>query len=149
MTSWAVANMPGVDFKILGSDISTKVLQKAIDGVYPIKDLEDIPPKFRQGQFLTKSAETFEMSADLKRMLSFGRVNLSMPPFPMKGPFDVIFCRNVMIYFDQAVRSRLVNEMYRLLKPGGYLMIAHSETLTGISVPLRPVRPSVYFKEGK
>ncbi len=64
----------------------------------------------------------------------------------MRGPLDVIFCRNVMIYFDNEVRQRLLNEMYRLLKPGGYLMVGHAESLSGLMSSFKSVRPSVYRK---
>ena len=82
-----------------------------------------------------------------KRVL-FKRVNLATPPFPMRGDLDVVFCRNVMIYFDNAVRQRLVGEIERLLRPGGLLVVAHSETLNGIRSGLRTVQPSVYRKVG-
>ena len=77
-------------------------------------------------------------------MVSFKRLNLSKPPFPMRGPFDVIFCRNTMIYFDNTVRSRLVGDFQRLIRPDGYLMIGHSESLTGFSYDFQSLSPSVY-----
>jgi chemotaxis protein methyltransferase CheR len=79
-------------------------------------------------------------------MVQFAWLNLSVTPFPMKGPMDVIFCRNVMIYFDNNVRQRLINEMYRLLKPGGCLMVGHAESLSGLASNFKSVRPSVYIK---
>ena len=88
----------------------------------------------------------YQIGEELKRIVSFNRLNLSEPPFPMKGPFDVVFCRNVMIYFDNEVRRKLVLEISRLLKPGGYLMIGHSESLSGIVSPLTLVQPAVYRK---
>jgi chemotaxis protein methyltransferase CheR len=79
-------------------------------------------------------------------MIRFAWLNLSAPPFPMRGPLDVVFCRNVMIYFDNNVRSRLLNEIHRLLKPGGYLMVGHAESLSGILSNFKSVEPSVYVK---
>jgi chemotaxis protein methyltransferase CheR len=84
----------------------------------------------------------------LRSRVMFKRLNLSMPPFPMRGELDAVFCRNVMIYFDIAVRQRLISEIERLLRPGGLLVVAHSETLNGIRSSLRTVRPSVYRKPG-
>jgi chemotaxis protein methyltransferase CheR len=73
-------------------------------------------------------------------------MNLSAPPLPMKGPLDAIFCRNVMIYFDDAVRRRLLDECHRLLKPGGLLVVGHAESLAGMLGDLDYVRPSIYRK---
>ena len=78
--------------------------------------------------------------------VAFARLNLSAPPFPMSGPLDVVFCRNVMIYFDQPVRQGLIAEIERLLAPGGLLMIGHAETLNGVATGLRPIYPSMYRK---
>ena len=80
-------------------------------------------------------------------MIEFGRLNLSVFPYPLKGPLDIIFCRNVMIYFDSDLRSRVLNNMYRLLKPGGHLMVGHAESLTGLVSRFKNVRPSVYIKD--
>ncbi len=81
-------------------------------------------------------------------MLVFRRLNLSAPPFPLRGPLDIIFCRNVMIYFDNSVRARLLAEARRLLKPGGYLVVGHSESLAGVLSELKTVKPSIYVKCG-
>ena len=84
----------------------------------------------------------------LKNMVAFRRLNLSNPPFPMRGPLDIVFCRNVMIYFDNHVRQMLLTEIYRLLKPQGYLMVGHSESLIGLIKGFKTVQPSVYVKIG-
>jgi chemotaxis protein methyltransferase CheR len=76
----------------------------------------------------------------------FQRINLSKPPFPMHGPMDAIFCRNVMIYFDNTVRKILLEDCYRLLKPGGFLFVGHAESLTGILSGFKPVKASIYVK---
>lgn len=95
----------------------------------------------------TGSGETlYRVKQSLRQMLLFRRLNLSKPPFPMKGPMDVVFCRNVMIYFDNTVRQRLLGEIYRLLKPGGYLMVGHAESLTGMMSDFKTVQPSIYIK---
>ena len=79
-------------------------------------------------------------------MIAVARLNLSSPPFPMKGPFDIIFCRNVMIYFDDPVRRALLAEVHRLLRPGGFLIVGHAESLTGTLGSFKSVRPSVYAR---
>ena len=78
-------------------------------------------------------------------MIAFARLNL-MEPWPMKGPFDVIFCRNVMIYFDRPTQEKLVNRFWDLLASGGYLFVGHSEGLSGVSHQFRHIRPAIYRK---
>lgn len=137
------------DFKLLATDISTRVLDTARKGEYHASKTDPIPRAILQKYFNKTGSgpeSSYRVQDDVKRLVSFNRLNLAEPPFPMKGPFDVVFCRNVMIYFDHEVRSRLVHEMCRLLKPGGYLMVGHSESLSGIQAPLALVQPAVYKK---
>ena len=137
------------DFRLLATDISTRVLEAARKGIYSATRVEPVPRPLLQKYFQRNGNgpdADYRMNDDIKRLLTFNRLNLSEPPFPMKGPFDVVFCRNVMIYFDTEVRRRLVLEISRILKPGGYLMIGHSESLSGIVSPLTLVQPAVYRK---
>lgn len=137
------------DIRILATDISTRVLEKARNGVYSAEQVKPVPAKEREKHFEKRRTEEgvrFHVRDRAKGILSFHRLNLATPPFPMQGPFDVVFCRNVMIYFDNDVRSRLLNEICRLLRPGGYLMVGHAESLAGLVGQLKMVRPSVYFK---
>ncbi len=140
-----------VDMKILATDISTRVLDKCREGTYEGEKLKSIPPNFKERYFKQQrndNGETIHLvNGALKNLIVFKRLNLSTHPFPMRGPFDVIFCRNVMIYFDNDLRSSLLGEMYRLLKPNGYLMVGHSESLTGIACDFRTLQPSVYIKD--
>ena len=140
-----------LDMKILATDLSTKILQKARAGRYEKEKVKPVPPLLREKYFqkiLEGRKTTFYQAGDvLKGMISFRGINLSAPPFPMQGPLDIVFCRNVMIYFDNEVRSRLINEIYRLTRPGGYLMVGHSESLAGITTDFKVVRPSVYLKQ--
>ena len=140
------------DCKILATDINTKVLQTAKAAIYPKAKIQGIPPILRDKYFISRRGAgslEYEAKAMLKKMVVFGHLNLATPPFPMKGPMDAIFCRNVMIYFDNAVRKRLLQELYALLKPGGYLFVGHAESLTGMVSNFRVVRPAVYVKEPK
>ncbi|HSQ43279.1 MAG TPA: protein-glutamate O-methyltransferase CheR [Fibrobacteraceae bacterium] len=137
---------PQVDLRILSTDISTRVLRQCRQGEYPREKCEGIPTPwlhkyFRQGKSGTLSANTL-----LRSPLTFARLNLMDTPYPMRGPFDVIFCRNVMIYFDQDGRRTFVEQAHRLLSPGGYLFTGHAESLTGIALGFSPVQPSVYRK---
>lgn len=137
------------DTRILATDISTRVLEKSRMGDYAADKVETVPPPLRARYFEQHrdgDAKRYRVAESLKRMIVFKRLNLSTPPFPMHGPLDVVFCRNVMIYFDNQVRGRLLNEIYRLLKPGGYLMVGHAESLTGMMSDFKTVRPSIYVK---
>lgn len=137
------------DTKILATDLSTQALETAKRGRYGKRKLETVPAELRSKYFHQKgrglNAE-YVVKDELKRMIRFAWLNLSAPPFPMRGPLDVVFCRNVMIYFDNTVRSRLLEEVHRLLKPGGYLMVGHAESLSGILSNFKSVEPSVYVK---
>jgi len=152
----------GADVKILATDISTKVLAIAKEGLYAQRHLEKVPDGFKKKYFMKETGnlklETgkgsqfqespvkYRVADELRRMITFARLNLAKPPFPMKGPFDVIFCRNVMIYFDNVVRKALLDEAWRLVKPRGYLMVGHAESLSGMLSTFKSVEPSVYVK---
>lgn len=137
------------DVRILATDISTRVLKKCIEGVYSYQSMANVPQKFITRFFNkleTGGKRNFVVNEELRNMVTFSRLNLSKPPFLMRGPFDAVFCRNVMIYFDNQVRQRLLEEIYRLIKPGGYLFVGHAESLTGILSGFKSVMPSVYCK---
>ena len=136
------------DIKILATDISTRVLQQCRDGTYKADKLETVPPQILRTYFEQVSGENgtnlYRATNALKSIVSFSRLNLSVTPFPMKGPMDIIFIRNVMIYFDDELRKRLLAEAHRLLKPDGYLIVGHAEGLTGLVSNFMMVRSSVY-----
>lgn len=138
------------DIKILATDISTQILKKAQEGIYKEERLEKVSKtlitRYFSRHYQGDNGICYQVRDELKRLIVFRRLNLSKPPFPMRGPLDAVFCRNVMIYFDNSVRARLLNEITRLLKPGGYLMVGHAESLAGMLTNLKNVRPSVYVK---
>lgn len=137
------------DVKILATDISTKVLNVAREGLYTTRHIKTIPAPLLRKYFTKENSPgdtQYRVNDQLKKMFTFTRLNLAKPPFPMQGPFDVIFCRNVMIYFDNMVRRRLLAECYRLVKPGGVLMVGHAESLSGMLSNFKSVEPSVYMK---
>lgn len=137
------------DFKILATDISTRVLQVGMKGVYPQDKIAKVPKHLQKMYFhrqSTQNGEGFEVSRKLKDIITFRRLNLK-ESYPFSGPFDFIFCRNVMIYFDKQTQEHLVQKMAGYLSPGGYLMVGHSESLTGLKHSLSYVQPSVYRKK--
>lgn len=140
-----------IDFKLLATDISTRILSKAIEGKYSADRVEPVSRNQRSKYMIRhkakdKSDDIYEIKPEVKQAVMFKRLNLSTPPFPMSGPLDFVFCRNVMIYFDRSVRQRLISDVERLLKPGGILVVGHTETLAGIKHGMRVIRPSVYEK---
>ncbi|MDR0356444.1 MAG: protein-glutamate O-methyltransferase CheR [Deltaproteobacteria bacterium] len=139
----------GGDFRILATDLSTKVLNVAKRGQYGPESVKNIPPASLHA-FMTKSpAEkggfTYVVKPEVRRIISFRRFNL-MEPMPFKGPMDLIFCRNVMIYFDRETIARLVEKFHNLLEVGGYLFIGHSESLSGLTHNFQYVAPCIYRK---
>lgn len=136
---------PDLDVRILGTDISTKALASAKAARYPAAKV-DLGGRTVASHFRQSPDGTLEVRQALRRMATFQRLNLAKPPFPMKGPLDAVFCRNVMIYFDDPVRARLLAEIERLLAPGGLLFLGHAESLAGFETGLRPVVPSVFIK---
>ncbi len=136
------------DVRILATDISTKVLAAAREGIYAQEALQDISPALLGKHFTlvqAKPPRLYRVHQDLQDIIRFAQLNL-MGEWPMKGPFNVIFCRNVMIYFDKETQGWLVDRFWKLLEPGGYLMVGHSESLTGMTHRFRYVQPATYVK---
>lgn len=145
---------PGIrwDFKILATDISTKVLYVAIRGLYSRDKVERVPPALRYKYFIKASGGNskeylYEVSPVLKEVIVFRRLNLK-DPYPFHGMFEVIFCRNVMIYFDKPTQQELIQRMVSYLSPGGYFFVGLSESLAGLSHGLKYIQPAVYQKGG-
>lgn len=136
------------DIKILGTDISDRMLERARQGIYEQEMLKTMPPQLSGKYFDQQSAKAgrrYQVNSRIRSLVYFAKLNL-MEEWPMAGPFDVIFCRNVMIYFDKPTQERLVRKFWPLLKEGGHLMVGHSESLTFMSHEYRYVRPAVYQK---
>ena len=150
LTLLDATNGHSADLKVLATDISTRALDICRRGEYPDEKTKDIPPSLRERYFERGGARTdptYSVRAEAREIVVPKRLNLSKPPFPMHGPMDAVFCRNVMIYFDNTVRKRLLDEMYRLLKPGGFLFVGHAESLTGMMSEFKAVKPSIYVKQ--
>lgn len=139
----------GWDVKILATDISTRILQKAIDGIYKAELLNDVPPGITSAHFskvVVDNTNCYKAKDHLKEIITFRRFNLMTETFPFKYPFDFIFCRNVMIYFDPETQHRLVAKFYNCLSKEGYLFIGHSETLSKNDNKFKYIQPAVYQK---
>lgn len=130
---------------VVATDIDTKVLETASNGVYPLERVEKLSQERLRRFFLKGKGERsgfVRVRPELQRLVEFRPLNLLGANWPVKGPFDAIFCRNVMIYFSDEVKKQLVRGFFNNLRPGGYLYIGHSETLHGISKAFK----LVYFK---
>jgi chemotaxis protein methyltransferase CheR len=137
------------DFRILATDISTRVLGIAKRAVYEAERFKDLPDAWRKAFLLRGDGECkglFKLKPEIVGKISFERLNL-IQPFPHRRLFHVIFCRNVMMYFDKATQQDIVQRLSACLEPGGYLFVGHSESLTGVEHDLKYVRPATYRKE--
>lgn len=139
----------GWDWHILATDISTKALAKAEAAVYPMDRLADIPEKWLRRHFQKGSGPSegyCRLKSRLRERVTFRQVNL-LGAYDLQERFEAILCRNVMIYFDRATQQQLVTNLSRFIVPAGYLLIGHSESLNGLPVPLKCLRPSYYQKQ--
>jgi len=137
----------GFHFLILGTDISSKVLEQAKLGIYDEDRVETVPLSFRQ-KYLLRSREKdkalVRVSPDLRNVVRFRGLNLMDQNFGLREQMDIIFCRNVIIYFDRPTQEGVLDRICSYLKPGGYLFTGHSETLNGMNLPVVPVAHTVY-----
>jgi chemotaxis protein methyltransferase CheR len=141
-----VPSLRSWDAKILATDISTRVLARAAEGVYNDSRVKTVPPQARAKYFdciETRPERLYRVAGSIRSLVHFARLNL-MNRWPMQGPFDVIFCRNVMIYFDKDTQGKLINRFYDLLAPGGTLFIGHSESLAGVNHKFNYTQPTIY-----
>ncbi|MCK4625134.1 MAG: protein-glutamate O-methyltransferase [Phycisphaerae bacterium] len=144
----SVPNLKSWDAAVLATDLSTRMLERATNGVYSAERVKTVNPQLRSRYFeciQTRPDRLYRVNNTLRSFVHFSRLNL-MGDWPMRGPFDVIFCRNVMIYFDKATQTRLVERFWELLAPRGTLFIGHSESLTSLKHRFKYVQPTVYEK---
>lgn len=131
---------------ILATDISLTALENAQRGEYPAERLRELSAEKRSRYFQLTESGTYKVKDELRSLILYKRLNLMSENYPFKNRFQIIFCRNVMIYFDKATKDRLVERMTDLLVPGGYLFIGHSESLGRELKELRYRQPALYQK---
>jgi chemotaxis protein methyltransferase CheR len=138
---------PGFEFKIQATDISTRVLKKAKLGVYAAERVSPIPEDLKS-KYLLRSKDgrkgLVRIVPSLREKVMFQRLNFMENHFSIRDKVDVIFCRNVIIYFDRPTQENLMNKFCRHLAPGGYLFMGHSESLNNMDVPLVSAAPTIY-----
>jgi len=134
------------DTKLLATDISVKALETGEKGIYPLETLESLPSSWKLNYFKKNDAENYQISDKIKQEVVFRMFNLMDESFPFKQKFHVIFCRNVMIYFDHVTKMRLIKKFYEMTQSGGYLFIGHSESIARNETDYNYVMPAVYRK---
>ncbi len=140
---------PQLSLKMLATDISQEILEKAKSGIYPRERLKNVPEEYIREYFRKISSckdVMFEISPEIKKLVTFANFNLMMPRYPFKYGFDYVFCRNVMIYFDRNTQENVVNKIAQHIRPGGYLIVGHSESLNGLKHPLKYIKPTIYMR---
>ena len=141
---------PTFDFQILGTDISTQVLKKAYAAIYPEQDVAMIPLETKR-KYLLKSKDPNKKQVriikKLRNKTKYMRLNFMDEHYPINELYDIIFCRNVLIYFDRETQEKVINRLCRHLKPDGYFFLGHSESITNIDVPLQQLKPTIFVKK--
>lgn len=142
-------NFPGFDYRILGTDISTDILQRAINAVYKEEKVETVPVKLKK-KYLLKSKDRklkkVRVVSELRNKASFKRLNFMDTSYNIAEEFDVIFCRNVLIYFNRDTQEKVINRLCTKLRKGGYFFIGHSESIMGMDVPLKQIKPTIFAR---
>jgi len=136
------------NYSLLATDISTDILRRAMNAVYPMSKVGVVPMALKKKYLLkskNKAKPLVRVKPELRKKVDFRRLNF-MESFPFKDQKDIIFCRNVVIYFDRATQYTLFKKFCATLSKGGYLFIGHSESISGMELPVRQIAPTVYQK---
>lgn len=147
MSDYLQSQAPDRDYFILATDLSTDVLQKAQKGIYSSDMMAPVPPEMmRRYVMRATNAHRQEMrvAPALRQKVGFARMNLMDAKYPIGDPMHIIFCRNVLIYFDKQTQAQVLTRLCNNLVPGGYLFIGHSETVTGFDLPIRQVANTIF-----
>jgi chemotaxis protein methyltransferase CheR len=138
-----------IDFRILATDISNSVLQHALVGIYNDDKISSIPTKYHT-KYLQKGKGTYEYKfrivTEIRNKVIFQQLNLLEKDYNGIGKFDIIFCRNVLIYFEREIQYRILSQLCQHISPGGYLFLGHSESITGFDLPLAHIKPTIFMK---
>jgi chemotaxis protein methyltransferase CheR len=141
----------GLRASILATDINTEVVATAALGIYPESMVAPVPPELRRRYVMrarTGARDRVRIAPELRAMIAFGRLNLMEQPYPLDQDMHIIFCRNILIYFDKPTQKKVLEKLCAHLRPDGFLFMGHSETLTGFGLPLRPVATTVFQRIG-
>jgi chemotaxis protein methyltransferase CheR len=142
-------NNSSIDYSILGTDISTDVLDKSVSAIYPEERIEALPLFLKRKYFLKSKVavkRTVRVVPELRKKVNFQRLNFMDASYPVNQVFDVIFCRNVLIYFDKPTQEKVIRKLCEKLYKGAWLFLGHSESITGLNLPLEQIKPTVFRK---
>jgi chemotaxis protein methyltransferase CheR len=138
------------DYKIFGSDISGRIIKKAVDAIFPEENITGIPLEIKKKYFLIskdKNSPTVRIKPFIRNKTIFGRLNLMDDKYNVPNNLDIVFCRNVLIYFNRPTQIAVLHKLISKLKVGGYLFLGHSESIIGIDLPLIRVKSTVFMKK--
>jgi chemotaxis protein methyltransferase CheR len=142
-------HIPALRFVITATDICTEVLTTAFAGIYPEAMVKPVPADLRRRYVMRskdRSRQQVRIAPELRATTHFGRINLVEPPYSVDRDMDIIFCRNILIYFNKATQETVLQRLCDHLRVGGFLFLGHSETLSGFHLPLQPVGPTVFHR---
>lgn len=142
-------NSPKVDYSVLGTDISVEILNKAVNAIYLEERVVNIPLEIKRRYFLrskNKEKRTVKIIPEIRSKTTFQRLNLMDESYSVSDNYDVIFCRNVLIYFDKKTQEDVVRKLCLKLRTGGYFFLGHSESIIGFDLPLKQIKPTIYKK---
>lgn len=143
-----LASLPQLDLQILATDISARALEKAARGIYPLDKMSEVPSELRKRFFLRGTGPwdgTVKVKKKVREVVRFHRHNL-LDPLPLDEKVDLVFCRNVLIYFDRETQRRVLENVVAPLARGGYLLVGHAESINGAIGNLRYIKPAIYRK---
>lgn len=143
------ARNPKFDFSIYATDISTNMLKLAEDGIYKEERINVVPVDLKKKYFLkskNREEKKVRVIPQLRSKIIFERLNLINDSYHVTGYFDIIFCRNVLIYFERDVQQKILKKLCSYVRNGGYLLLGHSESITGLDLPLKHVQPAIFRK---
>ncbi len=137
------------DFSIMASDISTQMLEKAAKAIYPAQRVEGVPLDIKKRYFLKSNDPEHKfvcLMPHVRSKVSFKRINFMDQAYPIPHNFDIIFCRNVIIYFDRPTQEQVISKLCGKIIQGGFLFLGHSESITSMDLPIQSIKPTVFKK---
>jgi chemotaxis protein methyltransferase CheR len=140
---------PDFDFEIYATDLSVRILKKAALAIYPEERINPVPQNLKRKYFLKskdQDSKSVRLIPEIRSKVTFNRLNFMDPYYSIDREFDIIFCRNVLIYFDRETQQQVINKLTSKLKYDGFFFLGHSESITNMKVPLRPIRPTIFRK---
>lgn len=137
------------EFSIYATDISSRILKSAAEAIYKDQRIENIPLFLKKKYFLKskdKDSGLVRVVPELRKKVSFGRLNFMDGVYAVNDVFDLVFCRNVLIYFDRPTQEEVINKLCMKLKKGGYFFLGHSESITSMKLPLKQIKPTIFVR---